>query len=166
RLKAATACVEVLGGRGGAEEVEALRRVLAEEAGPLARAAAAALGQGRRDGAEAALLEVGLHHARESVRMASTQPLAHMGSAAAVRPLEEAAGREAGAPRRAAHQAVAEIQARLVGAAAGQLSVASESGGGGAAAPGELPWPSESGGAVSIAPEGGQVTLSDPRKKD
>ena len=64
------------------------------------------------------------------MRLAALEALGHIGSARDVLPIEDAA-RAAGdtETRRIARQAVAEIQSRLPGASAGQLSVADDGAG-------------------------------------
>lgn len=145
RLTVAAACVAALGGRGGARTGAALERVLAEEAGALAIAAARALGQPGLEGAEAALIRRGLLHAEEGVRVAAAAALARTGTVSAVLPLQEAAQREGGALGRAARLAMAEIQSRLSGAEPGQLTVTGAEG-----------------GTVTLATEGGEVSLPGP----
>jgi HEAT repeat protein len=125
RLATAKECVGVLGRRGGRTAVEALRRVLAVEADELAWAAARALAMTRDPGAEGPLLRA-LGGGPRDLRLAAAAALGHVGTVAAVAPLMEAEA-EGGDMRRAARQAVAQIQSRLAeaaGAAPGQLSLA------------------------------------------
>ncbi|HBL31224.1 MAG TPA: hypothetical protein DD490_30730 [Acidobacteria bacterium] len=120
----ARACLEALGHHGAAV-VGLLARVLAERKGELAVAAAAALATTGEETAEPPLLQA-LQSEDDDLRKAAVAALGRVGTAAAVQPLKEAAERswtEIGL-RRAARQAVAEIQSRLAGAAPGQLSLA------------------------------------------
>jgi hypothetical protein len=94
------------------------------------------------EAAESVLIERGLHDPEETVRIAAAGALARLGTAAAVLPLQEAAAEAGGVLRRTARDAVAAIQARLGGAAPGQLTITGQEG-----------------GALSLATEGGQVSL-------
>ena len=87
-----------------------------------ARACLEALGQRGRPEAEGLLLEA-LRSEDAPVSVAAAQALGRAGTVTAVAPLREAAERSADL-RRAARQAIAEIQARLAGAEPGQLSLA------------------------------------------
>jgi hypothetical protein len=139
--------VASLGRVGGSEAAESVGRVLALEGGELAIAAAAALGTIGGPTAERALLKA-LVRADAAVRVAAAEALGRAGTVAAVMPLREAGARHGGALSRATRQAIAEIQARLAGASAGQLSLAL----------GED-------GRLSLAPEGehaGELSLPDP----
>lgn len=107
---------------GGVAAVPPLAKVLAVENGRLAAAAAEALGATRDAAAEEPLLEA-LASAAPQVKLAAARALGQAGTGAAVAALKEAEA-EGGALRREAHQAVAEIQARLTGASPGQLSLA------------------------------------------
>ena len=101
----------------------ALRRALGGAGRPLtARACLEALGQRGRPEAEGLLLEA-LRSEEAPVSVAAAQALGRAGTVTAVAPLLEAAERSADL-RRAARQAIAEIQARLAGAEPGQLSLA------------------------------------------
>ena len=144
RLHAAQASVEALGGRVGDTACRALDGVLSAAPAALAVAAARTLATATPPAptAERVLAERGLVHTDERVRLAAADGLGRVGSVAAVLPLHEAAARHGGALRRAAGQAVAAIQSRLIGAAPGQLTVAAEAG-----------------GALSLAPAGGEVSL-------
>lgn len=147
RIGVAKACVASLGRVGGSEAAESVGRVLALEGGELAIAAAAALGTIGGPTAERALLKA-LVRADAAVRVAAAEALGRAGTVAAVMPLREAGARHGGALSRATRQAIAEIQARLAGASAGQLSLAL----------GED-------GRLSLAPEGehaGELSLPDP----
>jgi HEAT repeat protein len=126
-----------------------LARVLAVEDGPLAITAAQALGASGSPAAEAPLVRA-LAQSASDVAAAAAEALGSVGSAAAVLALKEAAdstGASTGL-RRAARQAVAEIQSRLQGASPGQVSLAE----------GEA-------GQLSLAGEDpvGRVTLADQR---
>jgi HEAT repeat protein len=122
RPATARACMAALGRRGGADAIEVLAEVLATETGPLGAAAAAALAMTGGAAAEGPLLRA-LAEGSRDVRLAAAKALGGVGTAAAVAPLREAEEGDAGM-RRAARQAVAEIQARLTGAEPGQLSLA------------------------------------------
>lgn len=125
RLQTARACLESMGTSGDAAAVEVLAKVLARETGELAVAAAEALGATGSPAAEAPLIAA-LERDKTDLRVAAATALASVGSAASVPALREAAegslfDREL---RRAARQAIAEIQARVPGASPGQLSLA------------------------------------------
>jgi hypothetical protein len=62
-------------------------------------------------------------HDQQRVRIAAAQALARMGTVTAVLPLQEAAERFGGELRSVSRQAVAQIQARAVGATPGQVSL-------------------------------------------
>jgi HEAT repeat protein len=148
RRATARACLGVLGDRGGAEALATLGTVLTTEEDDLATAAADSLARTGDPGAEGPLLRT-LSSGSPAVRLAAARALGRVGTAAAVAPLVEAESR-GGELRRAARQAVAEIQLRLAeaaGAAPGQLSLA-----GGEA------------GQVSLVEEAaeGQLTLTEP----
>lgn len=142
-LQTARACLDVLGQRG-AEAMDTLARVMNEEEGELATAAALALGAAGGEVAEPLLFQA-LQSEEGDLQEAAVAALGKFGTAAAVQPLQEAAegSRLDSKIRGAARQAIAEIQARLVGAAPGQLSLAS----------------SEA-GQLSLAAEAGQLSLS------
>lgn len=125
RVHTADACIRALGRGGGSAAVELLAKVLSRETGPLAVAAAQALGKCHAGAAEAALLDA-LDGDVPDLRVPAIEALGHTGSARAVPAIKEAAeAADAGAEvRRAARQAVAEIQSRLPGASPGQLSLA------------------------------------------
>jgi hypothetical protein len=122
-LQTARACLEVLGHRRAAA-IGTLERVMTEEKGELAAAAALALGTTGEAAAEPPLLEA-LRSEDGDLREAAATALGRVGSIAAVQPLKEAAERSLFdlALRRASRQAIAEIQSRL-GASPGQLSLA------------------------------------------
>ena len=121
-----------------------LRRALGGAGRPLtAQACLEAQGRLGRPDAEALLLQA-LRTDDPPVSVAAARALGRVGTVTAVVPLREAAER-GGDLRRAARQAIAEIQARLAGAEPGQLSLA-----GGEA------------GALSLADgEPGRLTLAD-----
>jgi HEAT repeat protein len=123
--------------------------VLAVEKGATAWAAARALAMTRDPSAEVPLLRA-LRDGPRDLRLAAAVALGAAGTAAAVAPLREAESGDA-EMRRAARQAVAEIQARAVGAAPGQLSLT-----GGEA--GQLSLASDEEGRLSLAeaPPGGR----------
>jgi HEAT repeat protein len=122
RLATAKECVGVLGRRGGPAAIAVLGRVLAVEAGEPAWAAARALAMTRDPAAEAPLLRA-LADGTRDLRLAAATALGAVGTAAAVGPLREAESGDSGM-RRAARQAIGEIQSRAKGAAPGQLSLA------------------------------------------
>jgi len=141
-LRTARAGLEALG-RLRDPAVETLTKVLEEEYGELAPAAARALGETGSAAAEPALLQA-LARDDAEVRVAAAEALGHTGTAAAVLPLQEAAGLLPGELHRAARQAIAEIQSRLHGAAPGQLTLAG----------------AET-GQLSLAQEGGELSLAE-----
>jgi hypothetical protein len=96
-------------------------------------------------GLEPVLLQRALVHPAEDLRVAAAAALGRVGTVAAVLPLQEAAQRAGGAARRAMQGAARAIQSRLTGAERGQLTVAGAEG-----------------GTVTLASEGGQVSLPDP----
>jgi hypothetical protein len=140
------ACLEVLGHRGAAA-VDALEKVMTRQKGELAAAAALALGTTGEPAAEPPLLQA-LQSEHSDLREAAVTALGRVGTAAAVQPLREAADRSLFdlALRRAARQAIAEIQSRLQGASPGQLSLAETEAGQLSLAPFEA-------GQLSLAPD-------------
>jgi hypothetical protein len=141
REATARACLAALARRRGAA-VATLAKVLAIETPGLASAAAEALGETADATAEAPLLAA-LASPHAVVRVAAARALGRVGTAAAVQPLKEAEALDR-ATSAAARQAIAEIQARLKGAAPGQLSLA-----GGEA--GQLSLASDEQGRLSLA---------------
>ena len=126
RLRTCVACVQAVEPLGGSEARELVVKMLTRERGDLAVAAARALGRYAHGSAEIeeALIRT-LDRGEDDVRLAAIEALGHMGSARAVLPIQDAARAGANAETRsAARQAVAEIQSRLPGASAGQLSIA------------------------------------------
>jgi HEAT repeat protein len=127
RIQTACACLEVLGGSGTAG-VDALAAALAREERAVAIAAAQALGMTASAAAEPPLIQA-LHRNLPDLRVAAARALGRVGSATAVLPLKEAAEPFPSDSwldpdlRRAAYQAIAEIQSRLTGATPGQLSL-------------------------------------------
>jgi hypothetical protein len=89
-----------------------------------------------------------LNHPHDEARVAAAVALGRMATVRAVLPLKtvEARADVPAALRRAARQAVAEIQSRLGPAAPGQLTVVADAG-----------------GAVSITAAGGEVSLDPSR---
>ena len=154
-VRTACACLEALGRRGDPAAVGVLAEVMAREGGETAAAAAVALGATGSPAAEPPLL---LALQREGIRAAAVDALARTGTAAAVLPLEEAAGRSPDDRelRRATRQAIAEIQARLEGASPGQLSLAGTEAGQLSLAPadaGQLSLAEAEAGQLSLPPE-------------
>ena len=125
RPATARACVDWLGLRGGPEVIPTIVGVLASADRELAVGAARALAAAGTTTAEGPLREaLDLGHDPE-VLVAVARALGRVGSTAAVMPLRAAAERVGdGDVARAVRQAIAEIQARLQGAAPGQLSLA------------------------------------------
>jgi HEAT repeat protein len=118
----ALACVEALG-RMGDRAVPVVTSALTSSDGEVAAAAARALGRTATT-SEAALLAA-LADDRPAVRVAAAESLGRVGSVGSVPALRDAAERsDEGGLRRAVRQAIASIQARLSGAAPGQLSLA------------------------------------------
>jgi len=126
----ADACIDLVGRSGTAEAIETLAGVLADAEGDLAIAAAGALGSTPSEVAERALVRA-LDHSLAEVRVAASEALGRIGTPLSVAPLRECAGAHPldGGLRRAARQAIAEIQARVSGASPGQLSLATEGAG-------------------------------------
>jgi hypothetical protein len=109
-FQTARACLEVLG-QHRAAAVGILEKVMTEEKGELAAAAALALGTTGEAAAEPPLLQA-LQSEDSDLREAAAAALGRVGSVAAVQPLKEAAERSwlDLTLRRAARQAIAEIQ--------------------------------------------------------
>jgi hypothetical protein len=143
RHQTARACLQVLGESGGPGVLDTLVKVMRVERGDLSVRAARALGATGLAAAEAPLLEV-LDDDDAALRLAAAEALGNAGSSAAVLALKQAAERDGGL-RRAARQAIANIQSRL-GATPGQVSLAE----GGA-------------GALTLTGEGPEGQVSLPR---
>ncbi|HVG06549.1 MAG TPA: HEAT repeat domain-containing protein [Thermoanaerobaculia bacterium] len=157
RLRSARVCLDAIGRRGAASGVGLLAKVLEREDGDLASAAAKALGAIGSPDAEPSLIQA-LQREDTDVRVAAAEALGRVGSAAAVPPLKEAAERSRLDLdlRRAARQAIGEIQSRLQGASLGQLSLAGAEAGQlslAQAEAGQLSLASDPAGQLSIPPE-------------
>jgi HEAT repeats len=147
RTEVAQACVESLGRSGSPEMVPAIVPILDASDGNLASAAARALGASDSATAEAPLL-VALESGFSSLRLAAAEALGHIGTIAAVLPLKAIVLAEADddteAHRRAARQAIAQIQSRIAGAEPGQISLAGD-------ATGQLSLTDDTSGQLSVA---------------
>jgi len=131
----AQACISIIGAAGTPAGVDALVRVLRSAQPSLAVPAAEALGSAASaasasEEVERALIEALGSEAAE-VRVAAAAVLARSGTPFAVIPLRNAVGAH---PldlefRRAARQAIAQIQERVTGASPGQLSLAADEAG-------------------------------------
>jgi HEAT repeat protein len=145
RLETARTCLERLGERADAESVDVLAAVMAAEEDDLAAAAATALGETGLAAAEAPLVAV-LTRDLPALRVAAARALGRMGTVRAVPSLKEAAeGSGGGDLRRAARQAIVQIQSRISGAAPGQLSLAQ-------AEVGQLSLAADDAGRLSLSP--------------
>ncbi len=156
-VQTARACLEALGGSTAAEDIDTLAQVMAGEQCELAAAAATALGSTGSPAAEPLLIPA-LQEEPEALQVAAANALAHVGTATAVLPLKEVAERihypEA---RKAARQAIAEIQSRLSGASPGQLSIAGSEAGQlslAQAEAGQLSLANDPAGELSLSEEG------------
>jgi hypothetical protein len=166
----AARAIAELGDRLPAERVEAaLRRALAGAGrSQTALACLQALALRGRAGAEGLMLEA-LRGEGGPVAVAAARALGRAGTVAAVPALREAA--EAGGDmRRAARQAIAEIQARLTGAEPGQLSLAGGEAGAlsladEAGAPGRLSLAEDAEGAVPMAGNEEEGAQSAPKRE-
>lgn len=144
RLAVARAALTAFARAAGAAALPLLAKVLALEGGELGAAAATALGGLKEAGVEAPLVEA-LRASDAAVRVASAQALGCSASVSAVPALRAAGeGDDEREVRRAARQAIAEIQSRLSGAEPGQLSLA-------AGAAGELSLAEGEAGSLSLA---------------
>jgi hypothetical protein len=130
RIDTACACAASLSQSRDPAAVEPLRRTLACPHGPVAAAAALALGTAGSAADEPLLLaaldgKLGPRLGDTSaLHLAAVQALGHVGTAVAVPVLHEAGERATDRTLpRAIRQAIAEIQSRLVGATPGQLSL-------------------------------------------
>jgi HEAT repeat protein len=154
RLETARACAEALGSCGPGA-VEPLVEALAVHVGLVAAAAARSLGALGAPAAEAPLIRA-LHGVAPGLLVAAAEALGRTGTVAAVLPLKSAAERSRDPHlRRAARQAVAEIQARLPGASPGQLSLS-------ATEAGQLSLADAEAGDLSFPPgEPGRLSLAE-----
>ena len=145
-IELACACLSLLGRIGSDACVTPLMAQLEAPLAALAASAAAALGHTGSPRAEPPLIAA-LAHPDADVRTAAAQALGRLGSVAAVISLKEASeASDDDRLRRAARQAVAEIQSRIGGS------------------PGELSMASSEAGQLSIAgSESGRVSLADDR---
>ena len=125
RLRTVRACLRAIGHSQDPAAPGVLAKVMEEEYGELAPAAAEALELTGSPAAEAPLLQA-LQRDQADLRVAAAKALGRVGSAAAVLPLKEAAERSRLdlELRQATRQAIAEIQSRVQGASPGQLSLA------------------------------------------
>jgi HEAT repeat protein len=144
RPRTVRACLEALGNSGDAA-VEVLAKVLEQDHGELAPVAARALGATGSPAAEPPLIQA-LERDPTDLRVAAAEALGRVGSVAAVLPLQGVAERFRFYLdlRRAARQAIAEIQSRAQGASAGQLSLSGTEE-----------------GRLSLAQDGGELSLAD-----
>lgn len=165
RIETARACLAALGERRDADAVQTLAKVLARERGELAVAAALALGANATPDAEPPLIRA---LEQNTTAVAAATALGRFGSAAAVTALREAAERFSrdSELRRAARQAIAEIQSRLPGASPGQLSLAGTEAGQLSLAQvesGQVSLAQTEAGQLSVAQaERGQLSVADP----
>ena len=152
-IQTARACLEALGRSGGTAAVDVLQDVMAQEEGELAAASAQTLGAIGHPAAEPSLI-LALQREQADLRAAAAYALGSVGSVEAVLPLKEAAERSwiDLKLRRAARQAIAEIQSRLEGASPGQLSLA-------ATEAGQLSLAHMETGQLSLAETGGQLSF-------
>jgi HEAT repeat protein len=178
-FKTALACVEVLG-RSGAADIGLLAEVLTRSQDvdsywrrqnvELAYAAVRYLEATGSPDAEPPLIQA-LQHTEAEIQVAAANVLGRIGSAAAVLPLQELAGRSLIDPelRHAARQAIGQIQSRLPGASPGQLSLAGAEVGQlslAEAEAGQLSLANDPGGQLSLpAGEAGQISLSDEEER-
>lgn len=151
--RTARACLEALGRNGGTAAIHVLAEVMTLEEGELAAAAAQALGAIGSPAAEPALI-LALQREDSDLQAAAASALGRVGSVEAVLPLKEAAeGSWFGLVlRRAARQAIAEIQSRLQGASPGQVSLAETEAG-------QLSLAQMETGQLSLAEAGGQLSF-------
>ncbi|HEX6862110.1 MAG TPA: HEAT repeat domain-containing protein [Thermoanaerobaculia bacterium] len=151
--RTASTCLEVIGSSGNAAAVEVLAKVLDQEHGNLAPVVARALGATGSPAAEPPLLHA-LERDHSELQVAAAEALSRVGSAAAVLPLKELIDRFPQVEvRKAAREAVAEIQSRVQGASPGQLSLAG-------AEAGQLSLAEAEAGQLSLADDpAGQLSL-------
>ncbi len=154
-VRTVRACLEAIGRRGDASDVDILAKILENEDGELAPTAAWALGAIGSPAAEPPLIAA-LQRDQSDLRVVAANALGHVGSVAAVLPLKEMADRLLlGEIRKAARQAIAEIQSRVLGASPGQLSLAG-------AEAGQLSLAEADAGQLSLASDpAGQLSLGD-----
>ena len=167
--RTARVCLEALGHSGSAAAVDALTRVIERSKGELAAVAAQALGEIGDPAAEPSLI-LALQGERADLRVAAAHALGRVGSVGAVLPLKETAEHSwlDLELRRAAHQAIAEIQSRLQGASPGQLSLAATEAGQlslAEAEAGQLSLATDTGGQLSFpSGEPGELSIDDEKK--
>jgi HEAT repeat protein len=156
-LQTARVCLEAIGRSGAAAAVDVLSKVLEKESAELAPAAAQALGATGSPAAEPSLI-VALQRDQPDLRVAAANALARVGSAEAVLPLKEMADLFLlGEIRKAARQAIAEIQSRVQGASPGQLSLAGTEAG-------QLSLAEAEAGQLSLAEDpAGQLSLGEDK---
>jgi hypothetical protein len=140
--------VELTAGQTATE----LRRALARSRGATARACLEALASWGNPKSEGLLIDAHAS-ADPEVAAAAARALGQVGTAVAVTALRDATPAWPGELRSAARQAIADIQARLTGAAAGQLSLAGREAG-------ALSLAEDSEGRLSLA--GGKPTEGEP----
>jgi len=152
RMATAAASMGILGALGGEHAVRMLAKVLGVEKDEMAAAAADALARTKDPSAEGALLRA-LSQGPRSTKVSAARALGRLGTASCVAPLREAES-AGGELRRAARQAIAEIQSRLAEAAG--------------AAPGQLSLADGQAGEVSLVEEdvAGRLTLAEPQKAE
>jgi len=157
-FETARACIEALA-TAGESAMDPLVKALGCDRGIVAASAATALGALQLPAAETPLIRA-LWREAPGLRVAAAEALGRSGSTAAVLPLKHAAERYSDAAlRRAARQAVAEIQARLPGASPGQLSLA-------AAEAGQLSLADAEAGQLSLAEgQAGQLSLAEASRR-
>jgi HEAT repeat protein len=155
RVRTACACLEAIGRGADAAAVDILAKALENEYGELAPTAAWALGATGSPAAEPPLIAA-LQREAEDLLVVAANALARVGSVAAVLPLKEMADRfRLGEARKAARQAIAQIQSRVQGASPGQLSLAG-------AEAGQLSLAQAEEGQLSLASDpAGQISVSD-----
>jgi HEAT repeat protein len=155
KLRTACVCLEAIGRGRDPAAVDVRAQVLEDGHGELSPTAAWALGATGSPAAEPPLIAI-LQREGDAVRVAAANALGRVGSAAAVLPLHRMADPYLlGKVRRAARQAVAEIQSRVQGASPGQLSLAG-------AEAGQLSLAEAEAGQLSLAEDpAGHLSISD-----
>ncbi|MEA2560067.1 MAG: hypothetical protein QOH06_1571 [Acidobacteriota bacterium] len=157
-LQTARVCLEAIGSSGAASSVDVLAKVLENEYGELAPVAARALGATESPAAEPPLLQA-LERDQADLQVAAAEALGRVGSAVAVLPLKEVSERSrlSADIRRAAREAIAEIQSRVQGASPGQLSLAGTEAG-------QLSLAQTEAGQLSLASDpAGQLSLGEDK---